>query len=241
MKKTFIIICGIILAIVIACPLLLYFFVLEQVDFLKFLTDYIAVVIGAVISIVGMFITISYTEKQFSISKKQFDEQNRLNNRPILDLQIVDICEKNDDTISMNCEYTFNNAVSFQEAVVKFQVFNVGLGAALDIKYGIKINEKMQDGVFWNYDNHILKKDEDLYQRIALLFPENEEFSLDLLLFYDDVLNNHYVKTVRLINKQTENGTQMLCVLFQDKGKVCNIDIKNMYYVVTPMETNEIG
>ena len=121
---------------------------------------------------------------------------------------------------------------------MEFQVYNIGLGAALDIKYGIELDGVLQDGIFWGWKNRSLKSDCSMRQKLALLFPVQEVFSLDIMIFYDDILGNHYIKRVKLLNQQTDQGQQMICILTQEKGEICNVEI-GTYYVISSCHPQE--
>ena len=206
-------------------------------DWVDFLGGYIGAIIGGIVSLIGIGVTIKFTKQQIALSQGQFSEQNRLNNQPILDFEISNILDVEDDeTIVMNCEYTLNNNDTFQKAVIEFQVYNIGLGAALDIKYGIELDGALQDGVFWFWKNRSLKSGCSLKQKLMIYCPVQKTFSPDIMVFYDDILGNHYVKRVKVINQQTEQGQQMMCILTQEKGEICDIEIGNNYYVISSIE-----
>lgn len=206
-------------------------------DWVSFLGGYIGAIIGGIVSLIGIGVTIRFTKQQIALSQGQFSEQNRLNNQPILDCEISNVLDVEDDeTIVLNCEYTLNSKNTFQKAVVEFELYNIGLGAALDIKYGIELDGVLQDGVFWCWRNRSLKSGCSLEQKLTILFPMQETFSPVIMIFYDDILGNHYVKRVKLLNQQTEQGQQMLCILAQEKGNICDIAIENNYYVISSMQ-----
>ena len=56
---------------------------------------------------------------------------------------------------------------------------------------------------------------------------DSVESAVNIMIFYDDILENHYVKRVKLLNQQVEQGQQMICILSQEKGAICNFEIKN--------------
>ena len=204
-------------------------------DWVSFLGGYIGAIIGGIVSLIGICVTIRFTKQQLILSQDQFSEQNRLNNQPILDFEISNIINSEDDeTIVMNCEYTLEGKDVFQTAVVEFEIHNIGLGAALDIKYGIELDDVLQDGVFWCWKNRYIRGGCSFKQKLAILFPVQKSFSPVIMVFYDDILGNHYVKRVNLMNQQTEQGQQMLYIFEQDKGEICNYEIGNKYYVVYP-------
>ena len=208
-------------------------------DWVSFLGSYIGAIIGGIVSLIGIGVTIRFTKQQIALSQGQFSEQNRLNNQPILDCEISNILDSQDDeTIIMNCEYVLSNEEVLQKSIVEFQVYNIGLGAALDIKYGIELDGVLQDGIFWGWKNRSLKSDCSMRQKLALLFPVQEVFSLDIMIFYDDILGNHYIKRVKLLNQQTDQGQQMICILTQEKGEICNVEI-GTYYVISSCHPQE--
>ena len=207
-------------------------------DWVSFLGGYIGAIIGGIVSLIGIGVTIRFTKQQIALSQGQFSEQNRLNNQPLLDFEISNILDAEDDeAIILNCEYTLNNKENFQKSVIEFEIYNIGLGAALDIKYGIEIDGVLQDGVFWCWKNRSLKSGCNMKQKLMIFFPIQEPFSPDVMIFYDDILGNHYVKRVKLLNQQTEQGQQMMCILTQEKGEICNIEIGNNYYVISSVQS----
>ena len=209
-------------------------------DWVDFLGGYIGAIIGGIVSLIGIGVTIKFTKQQIALSQGQFSEQNRLNNQPILDFEISNILDIEDnETIAMNCEYTLNDNDTFKKAVIEFEVYNIGLGAALDIKYGIELDGELQDGVFWSWKNRSLKSGCSLKQKLQMFCPTQKTFEPSIMVFYDDILGNHYVKRVKLINQQTEQGQQVMCILTQEKGEICNIEIENNYYVISSMEPTD--
>lgn len=209
-------------------------------DWVGFFGGYIGAIIGCLVSLIGILITIKFTKQQIELSQSQFSEQNRLNNRPILDFEISKIYDKEDDeTIILNCEYALNNDNNLQPAIIEFEVYNIGLGAALDIKYGIEVDDKLQDGVFWCWKNRSLKSGASLKQKLAILFPMHDQFELNLLVFYNDILANHYLKRVKLLNQQTEQGNQALCILEQEIGELCDFEIRNNYYIISTPDSHD--
>ncbi len=205
-------------------------------DWISFLGGYIGAIVSGIVSLIGIGVTIRFTKQQIAISQGQFSEQNRLNNQPILDFEISNIGDVEDDrTIVMNCEYTLNNEDAFRKSVIEFEVYNIGLGAALDVRYGMELDGVLQDGIFWCWKNRSLKSGCSLKQKLTIFFPMQGTFSPDVMIFYDDILGNHYVKRVKLLNQQIEHGEQMMCILAQQKGEICDIEIKNNYYVVSPI------
>ena len=209
-------------------------------DWVGFLGGYIGAIIGGIVSLIGIGVTIKFTKQQIALSQGQFSEQNRLNNQPMLDFEISNILNiEDDETIVMNCEYALNNTDAFQKAVIEFEVYNIGLGAALDIKYGIELDGELQDGVFWFWKNRSLKSSCSLKQKIMIFCPAQKRFSPNIMVFYDDILGNHYVKRVKLINQQTEQGQQIMCILTQEKGEICNIEIENNYYVISSVQPTD--
>ena len=206
-------------------------------DWVSFLGGYIGAVIGGLVSLIGIVVTIRFTKQQIVLSQGQFSEQNRLNNQPILDFEICNVLDTEDDeTIFMNCEYTLGNDGNFEKAVVEFEVCNIGLGAALDIKYGMELDGVLQDGVFWCWKDRSLKSGCSLKQKLMIFFPKQEVFTPNIMIFYDDILGNHYVKRVKLLNQQAESGQQMLCILEQEKGRVCDITIGEKHYVISSIQ-----
>ena len=209
---------------------------ISNTDWVGFLGGYIGAIIGGIVSLIGIGVTIRFTKQQIAVSQGQVTEQNRLNNQPILEFEITSVSDnKDDETITLNCEYSLGHEDDYQEAVIEFEIYNIGLGAALDIKYGIELDDVLQDGVFWCWKNRLIKSECNIKQKIAMFFPKQEAFSVNVMIFYDDILGNHYVKRVKLLNQQVEQGQHMICILSQEKGAICNIEIKNNYYVISSM------
>ena len=209
---------------------------ISNTDWVGFLGSYIGAIIGGIVSLIGIGATVRFTKQQIALSQGQFTEQNRLNNQPILEFEITSVLDnKDDETITLHCEYSLENEDDYQEAVIELGIHNIGLGAALDIKYGIELDDVLQDGVFWCWKSRLIKSECNLKQKIAMFFPKQEAFSVNIMIFYDDILGNHYVKRVKLLNQQVESGQQMVCILSQEKGEICNLENKNNYFVISPM------
>lgn len=208
-------------------------------DWISFLGGYIGVIIGSIVSLVGIMVTIHFTREQIQMTKAQFEEQKRLNNIPVLDCEIIDITNDVDsDAITMDCEYTLKNEEEFCTITAAFNIYNIGLGAAIDLKYGMKVNGKEQDGVFWISENRTLRNQTSIIQKITFFIPKNMNFKPELLVFYEDILENRYCKSINIITNCSDFPNNVVFFIKgQDKGELCK-DVKNdkLYYVAKSIE-----
>lgn len=200
-------------------------------DWIGFLGSYIGAIIGGVVSLIGLRVTIKFTKQQMELNQDQFSEQNRLNIRPLLDFEITDVSSEADsETIIMSCGYTFDKQVVCQKAVIEFEISNIGLGAAINMKYGIEVGSTFQDGVFWGSKQCSLKSGCTMKQKLMIFFPNNM-LDFNIVIFYDDIIGNHYLKHLELLNQQPNEEKRMICIVKQDNGKICNANTDYRYYV----------
>lgn len=237
---------GIALTLVVAVPLLIDWLIIgnnipsniSNSDWVGFLGEYIGTIIGFIVSLIGIIFTIRFTKEQIKTTKDQYEEQKRLNNMPILDCRIIEVTdEMDDDAISLVDTYTLSDESSYFIVTVNFEIYNLGLGPALDIKYGIETDNKIPDGVFWRPENRLIRSDTVIAEKIAIKIPETEVFKPKLVLYYEDILGNSYAKSVELvIHFDEEINNLTFVILAQDKGSLCSSENKEeQYYVIRPL------
>ena len=180
---------------------------LSNSEWVSFFSGYIGAIVGAVVSLVGIYATIRFTKEQLEINKVQYEEQKRLNYIPVLDCEISDlICDIDYDALRMDVEYTLGSKNELKAITVMLDIWNIGVGAALGLKYGIKLSNQIQDGVFWDSRTRTIKSQELLKQKITIFTPYNKEFNPTLVIYYEDVLGNKYEKCINfVINYKNDN------------------------------------
>ncbi len=163
-----------------------------------------------------------------------------MNNIPVLDFEICGVSSKhNNDCISMDVDYTSSGSNTIHPLNVSFNIFNIGLGAALDLKYGISIDSQKQDGKFWLNKNRIVKSQSSIFQQITFYIPQKLEFRPTLHVYYQDVLGNKYCKSVELMFR-AKSGSQSYYTLIveQDVGVLLNeTENKEVFLLVYNNET----
>ncbi len=238
-KRKIIIACLCIALMVVLFPLVLDWLVfgntipsnLTNAEWSGFLGGYVGAIVGAIVSLIGIVASIRFTKQQLALSQSQFAEQNRLNNKPMLDCCISNVCEEdNDDIITMRCEYTQYSKSDLPDVIILLELANIGLGAALNIRYGMMLDDVKQDGVFWMQHKSLLRSNVSMRQGLAFFMPENSVFNPTLLIYYDDVLGNHYVKKVKIVSTIADSKVWMFIILSQDQGTLC--DDGEVYYVI---------
>lgn len=198
-----------------------------------FLGSYIGSLIGSLVSVIGIVVTIQFTKRQIELSQQQYEEQKRLNNIPILDCRIINIhAGEADDALRMDVEYTLNSKTELNAYTITMDICNIGIGVASDLKYGMKVNGKEEDGEFWFPMSRVLRNGENLIQSFELYIPNTDEFNPTLLIRYEDVLENKYEKSVDFLINRDACTELMFHIISQDKGKVISKKEKKLYYVI---------
>ena len=211
---------------------------LSNSEWVSFFSGYIGAIIGAVVSLVGIYATIRFTKEQLETNKIQYEEQKRLSYIPMLDCEISNLIDGTDcDAISMDVEYTLGSKNELKAITVMLDICNIGVGAALGLKYGIKLSNQEIDGVFWDSQTRLIKSQELLKQKITIFTPFNKEFKPTLVIYYDDVLGNKYEKCIDLVIDYRSDDQIVLFIETQEKGTLRLSDNnKKLYYVYKSMK-----
>lgn len=210
----------------------------------SFLGGYSGSIVAALVSVLGIVVTIRLTKAQLEMTKFQFEEQKRLNNIPILDCEILSVFEAEDspkEAISMDVEYSLDKTKKFKSLMAEFEIFNVGLGAVLDLKYGMSVDGVFQDGVFWIPGRDLLRNQTSINQKIRFYIPEREEFSFSLLIYYEDIIGNKYCKTIELVTRYNKHLNELsFFLLKQDRGVLYeNKQNEKLYYVIPSLNAKK--
>ena len=212
-------------------------------DWVGFFGGYIGALVGALVSLIGIIVTIRFTKAQIDASHAQYEDEKRMNYLPILDCQISQIIDGSvSDAIRMRVEYTQDSTKKLYPMTLIFNICNVGVGAATDLKYGVELNGIKQDGVFWLPNRCVIRSQEIFEQGLVVYVPLNEEFSPTMLLFYEDVLGNKYCKRIDIVIKYDQEPSMLhFFVLKQDKGQLCSVaNEEDLYYVVGASELQRV-
>lgn len=232
---------------IVGIPLLLDWFIIgnsipsniSNSDWISFFGGYIGAIIGASVSLIGIYATIRFTKEQLQMNKIQYEEQKRLNYMPILDCDIDSISDGVDeDALSMDVEYALNFKKDLHAITVEMDIWNIGIGAALNLKYGIKLSSINQDGVFWNPRMCLIRSQDLIKQKITFYIYCDQGTELTLVIFYEDVLGNRYNKCVDfVVNYQKDLNELVFFIKSQDKGNLyLNDDDKELYYVCQSLQ-----
>ena len=213
-------------------------------DWVGFFGGYLGAIIGSLTSLIGVIISVKFTKEQLKISKKQYEEEKKLNNIPILDCEITSVDDGfTDESIIMHSGYnTGDYTQSLSPITVSLNIFNIGVGAASNLKYGMTISNQEQDGVFWIYKNRVIRSDCSIKQDVTIYVPQKMDFEPILTIFYDDILGNHYRKSVAfLFHTIDDTGQSIAHVLWQDNGQLCfDVLSEKPYQVVSWRGTKSV-
>ena len=240
-KRVFLIIVVIVVAIPIAVDWLIignnFPSNISNSEWISFLGGYIGGIVGALVALIGIFETIRFTKEQLEMSKSQYEEQKRLNYIPVLDCKIYELKKEADrEALEMSAEYTINTKNNLYPVTVFMDICNIGIGAALELKYGIELEKVLQDGIFWEPQCSTIRSQEILKQKLVFYIPKNERFDLALIIFYKDVIGNCYKKHIEFSTFYQVESNQLHCyILKQDNGELyTKEDEKEMYMVCIP-------
>lgn len=211
-------------------------------DWVGFLGSYIGSIVGAIVSLVGIIVTINFTKRQIQMQNHQYEEKKRLDNIPVLDFEVEQFIEDEDsESISMDVEYALDNKQEFKALTIEFNVYNMGIGAALDLKYAMQIEGEQQDGEFWLTQNRILKSQDSFVQKLTFFVPKKDyNFKPTLLVYYEDILGNMYCKSVDILIKlKDETSGSFVLIQNQNKGELCLKEERDKYFVFRSLKIND--
>ncbi len=182
------------IAIIILIPFLFEYFVFSKSntisgEFSNFLGEYI----GSIISILGVLITVYFSNKkineqlektneQITLQKEEIEEQkrskneqHRLNNLPILDVKIVEVLKEPEDN---SFGFSLVEYESFQRKNIveksltaKISISNIGIGPAIDLKYTCESENFKGNGICWNNSIKTLKSNEETTHCFSFYYP----------------------------------------------------------------------
>ena len=209
-------------------------------DWVDFLGGYLGSILGCAISLIGLYFTIKFTKQQLQMSQRQFEEQKRMNYIPILDCKFIGILVgKVTDSISLDVDYTLVNKQELFPCTLEFDVSNIGPGACIGIKYGLELDNQIREGTFWFEKDRIIRSQEKLIQRCTIYVPKDKQFDPTLLIYYEDVLGNQYVKRIALHLFYAEQSKELdFAVLKQDNGSLLPKLQEKLYYVTALNKIN---
>lgn len=148
---------------------------IDNSDWVGFFGDYIGAIIGAVVSLIGIIITIRYTNEQ---NKRDRELQVRpyCSIRYVHDSKMVGT-NKILGTLPIGCEPRSNNGPRYDSIIY---VKNVGLGPALEFSFEI---DEIDDGRE-HYLIFMQRTPERMNNMVNLLQP-GEEAALQLLIYFN--------------------------------------------------------
>lgn len=166
--------------------------------------------------------TLRSTLKQYNIEKDHYEEEKRLSIIPIIDCvlekQYSNLVGNNRLYISSNREKKGNYTVTTNSVVLKLT--NVGLGAALNLKYGLEINGRFQDGVYWLPQSQVIQNGNSVCHRIVISTTREEINDIVLCIYFEDILHNIYLKKIDFIYGDFDSGKMIISK--QDVGNKLN-------------------
>lgn len=245
-KVYIVILCIVIIIFLFFVPLMLDWFVfgndihsnLTNGEWAGFLGSYIGALIGGIVSIIGIILTIRYTQKEIELSYKQYEEQKRLHNLPILDCELHGYCVgKEDGALEIRSEYTFQNN-EWIPYTMNFKIYNIGIGAATNLAYAMDVDEKRQDGTFWEQNNRTIKCNDYIIQSVVIFLPQGKTLNFSMILLYKDVLGNQYEKKIKIVCEKLSNEELFLEILYQEDGSCVENKAEELYYVVKVEKEN---
>lgn len=212
--------------------------------------------IGAVVAIVCACITVYHSNKkmneqleklseQIKLQKEEFEEQKRsqkeqyrLNNLPILDVKLVS--NMGDNISGIFCDSLVNPEVFSCEGIVEktlnlnLSISNIGLGAAIDLKFACKSNEYEGMGISSSESMRSLRVNDVKIKSFSIMYPlfktkpikcAFHSYKFDIIIYYKDILGNNYAKTVKYelftegyVNENYPNGIVNLMPIGEDYG-----------------------
>lgn len=183
----------------------------NDISWLSFWGEWLGAIIGSSVSILGIYFTLQYNEKQFKQTIKdnrtQYEEDKLLSLMPHLKPSI--------STLDGNRYIYFNNSntsgFNFGNAKrrdIKIMLKNIGIGSALGIKF--KIGKYLGNAPFeTEYVTFDLGVNEAEYLNLSLFEMNDEYYNLELE--YTDILAKHTYKQNGIFHvKSTGNITILM-------------------------------
>ena len=185
---------------------------INSIRWFDFISNYVSTISGSVVSgVVLLLITIWQMRKQIDNN----NDDKRIQNAPLLKYTICDTFTRN----SIECYFKNEESNNYNFLI---NIENIGLNHARHLKFEIiDCDDNESKIIKVDKGQSFLEKNTSITINIIFNFKyqikQNNNKNVNINIYYDDVLQNHYLQTIKLVLNFTNKYSNKI------KGKIIEV------------------